>query len=158
MASPTRVSGMVSGMDTESVVKAYVQSYIDKKDKVKQSQTKLTYKQDAWKALNSKVYSLYNKVGNLRFSNSYNLKKTSVSDASKASVSASSNAVIGSQTLKIKQLAKAGYLTGAQLGKKTTESSTMSSLDYTGGDTSISVRVVAKRRQLILLLILRYQM
>jgi len=141
MASPTRVSGMVSGMDTESVVKAYVQSYIDKKDKIKQSQTKLTYKQDAWKALNSKVYSLYNKVGNLRFSNSYNLKKTSVSDASKASVTASSNAVIGSQTLKIKQLAKAGYLTGAQLGKKTTESSTMSSLDYTGGDTSISVRV-----------------
>ncbi len=141
MAAPTRVSGMVSGMDTESVVKAYVQSYIDKKDKIKQSQTKLTYKQDAWKALNSKVYSLYNKVGTLRFSNSYNLKKTSVSDASKASVTASSNAVIGSQTLKIKQLAKAGYLTGAQLGKKTTESSTMSSLDYTGGDTSISVRV-----------------
>ncbi len=141
MAAPTRVSGMVSGMDTESVVKAYVQNYIDKKDKIKKSQTKLTYKQDAWKALNTKVYSLYNKVGNLRFSNSYNLKKTSVSDASKASVTASSNAVIGTQTLKIKQLAKAGYLTGAQLGKKTTEDSTMSSLDYTGGDTSISVRV-----------------
>lgn len=141
MASPTRVSGMVSGMDTESVVKAYVQSYIDKKDKIKQSQTKLTYKQDAWKALNTKVYSLYSKVGNLRFSNSYNLKKTTVSDATKATVSASSGAVIGTQTLKIKQLAKAGYLTGGQLGKKTTEDSTMSSLGYTGGDTSISVRV-----------------
>lgn len=141
MAAPTRVSGMVSGMDTESVVKAYVQNYIDKKDKIKKSQTKLTYKQDAWKALNTKVYSLYNKVGNLRFTNSYNLKKTTVSDASKASVTASSNAVIGTQSLKIKQLAKAGYLTGAQLGKKTTESSTMASLGYTGGDTSISVRV-----------------
>ncbi len=141
MAAPTRVSGMVSGMDTESVVKAYVQNYIDKKNKVKQSQSKLTYKQDAWKALNTKVYSLYNKVGNLRFNNSYNLKKTSVSDASKASVTASSSAVIGTQTLKIKQLAKAGYLTGAQLGKKTTEDSTMASLGYTGGDTSISVRV-----------------
>ena len=141
MASPTRVSGMVSGMDTESVVKAYVQNYVDKKNKIKQSQTKLTYKQDAWKALNTKVYSLYSKVGNLRFSNSYNLKKTTVSDATKASVSASSGAVIGTQTLKIKQLAKAGYLTGAQLGKKTTEDSTMSSLRYTGGDTSISVRV-----------------
>ncbi len=141
MAAPTRVSGMVSGMDTESVVKAYVQNYVDKKNKIKQSQTKLTYKQDAWKALNTKVYSLYSKVGNLRFSNSYNLKKTTVSDASKASVTASSNAVIGTQTLKIKQLAKAGYLTGAQLGKKTTEDSTMSSLGYTAGDTSISVRV-----------------
>lgn len=141
MASPTRVSGMVSGMDTESVVKAYVQNYVDKKNKIKQSQTKLTYKQDAWKALNTKVYSLYSKVGNLRFSNSYNLKKTTVSDASKASVTASSNAVIGTQSLKIKQLAKAGYLTGGQLAKNTTEDSTMASLGYTGGDTSISVRV-----------------
>ena len=41
MASPTRVSGMVSGMDTESVVKAYVQSYIDKKDKIIKSQNQL---------------------------------------------------------------------------------------------------------------------
>ena len=141
MASPTRVSGMVSGMDTESVVKAYVQSYVDKKNKVKQSQTKLTYKQDAWKTLNTKVYSLYSKVGNLRFSNSYNLKKTTVSDTSKASVSASSGAVIGSQSLKIKQLAKTGYLTGAQLAKKTTEDSTLSSLGYGDGETKISVRV-----------------
>lgn len=141
MASPTRVSGMVSGMDTESVVKAYVQNYVDKKNKIQKSQTKLSYKQDAWKALNTKVYSLYSKVGSLRFSTSYNLKKTTVSDASKASVSASSNAVIGSQTLKITQLAKAGYLTGAQLGKKVTENSTLSSLGYGEGDTEISVRV-----------------
>lgn len=141
MASPTRVSGMISGMDTESVVKAYVQNYVDKKNKIKQSQTKLSYKQEAWKALNTKVYSLYSKVGNLRFSNSYNLKKTTVSDATKASVTASSNAVIGTQTLKIKQLAKAGYLTGAQLAKKTTEDSTLSSLGYGDGETKISVRV-----------------
>ncbi len=141
MASPTRVSGMVSGMDTESVVKAYVQNYVDKKNKIQKSQTKLSYKQDAWKALNTKVYSLYNKVGSLRFSNSYNLKKTTVSDSSKASVSASSNAVIGTQTLQIKQLAKAGYLTGAQLAKKTTEDSTLASLGYGGGDTTISVRI-----------------
>jgi flagellar hook-associated protein 2 len=140
MASPTRVSGMVSGIDTESVVKAYVQNYVDKKNKVKQSQTKLTYKQDAWKALNTKVYSMYSKVGNLRFSTSYNLKKTTVSDTTKATVTASSNAVIGSQTLKITQLAKAGYLTGAQLAKKTTEDSTMASLGYDKGETTISVR------------------
>ncbi len=140
MAAPTRVSGMVSGMDTESVVKAYVQSYIDKKNKVQKSQTKLTYKQDAWKALNTKVYSLYSKVGSLRFSNSYNIKKTTVSDATKASVTASANAVIGTQSLKISQLAKAGYLTGAQLKKGTTDASTLADLNYAGGETTISVR------------------
>ena len=88
MATPTRVSGMMSGIDTESVVKAYVQNYIDKKTKIQQSQTKLSYKQEAWKGLNTKVYSLYNKVGTMRFTNSYNLKKTTVSDSTKATVSA----------------------------------------------------------------------
>ena len=73
MATPTRVSGMVSGIDTESVVQAYVMNYVEKKNKLVKSQTKLEYKQEAWKDLNTKVYSLYNKVGTLRFSNSYNL-------------------------------------------------------------------------------------
>ncbi len=140
MATPTRVSGMMSGIDTESVVKAYVQNYIDKKTKIQQSQTKLSYKQEAWKGLNTKVYSLYNKVGTMRFTNSYNLKKTTVSDSTKATVSASSNAVVGTQSLKITQLAKAGYLTGAQLKKGTTESTTMADLGFTG-DTEISVRI-----------------
>lgn len=141
MASPTRVSGMMSGIDTESVVQAYVQTYVAKKNKVQQAQTKLSYKQDAWKTLNTKVYSLYSKIGGLRFTSSYNLKKTTVSDATKASVTASSNAVVGSQTLNIKNLAKAGYLTGAQLSKGTTENTTLSSLGFDEGDTTISVRV-----------------
>nr|MCR4612140.1 flagellar filament capping protein FliD [Lachnospiraceae bacterium] len=141
MASPTRVSGMVSGIDTESVVQAYVQSYVDKKTKVQQSQTKLSYKQDAWKELNTKVYSLYSKMGSLKFSTSYNLKKTTISDSTKASVSASSSAVIGTQTLEISKLAKSGYLTGAQLAKGTTETTTLSDLGYGDGDTTISVRV-----------------
>ncbi len=139
MATPTRVSGMVSGIDTESVVQAYVMNYVEKKNKLVKSQTKLEYKQEAWKDLNTKVYSLYNKVGTLRFSNSYNLKKTTISDATKATVSAGSGAVVGTQSLKINQLAKAGYLTGAQLKKGTTEDTTLSDLGFTG-NTEISVR------------------
>ena len=139
MATPTRVSGMMSGIDTESVVQAYVMNYVEKKNKLVKSQTKLEYKQDAWKNLNTKVYSLYNKVGTLRFSNSYNLKKTTISDATKATVSAGSGAVVGTQSLKINQLAKAGYLTGAQLKKGTTEETTLSDLGFTG-NTEISVR------------------
>ena len=54
-----RMSGMVSGMDTESLVSAMVSTYVSKKEKYQKAQTKLSYKQDAWKALNTKVYSLY---------------------------------------------------------------------------------------------------
>lgn len=136
-----RVSGMISGMDTESLVQAYVSSYVAKKEKLQKAQTKLSWKQDAWKALNTKVYSTYTKIGNMRLSSSYNLRKTNVSDATKATVTATSSAVNGTQSLKIKQLAKSGYLTGAQLKKNTTTQTKLSDLGYTGGDTTIALKV-----------------
>lgn len=79
-----RMSGMVSGMDTESLVSAMVSTYVSKKEKYQKAQTKLSYKQDAWKALNTKVYSLYSSISSLRFSSAYSMKKTTVSDATKA--------------------------------------------------------------------------
>ena len=87
---------MVSGIDTESVVKAYVQSYIDKKDKIKQSQTKLTYKQDAWKELNTKLKNLQSKyLSNMRFTTAYSKKTTKVSNSSAVSVLTGDGAEIG---------------------------------------------------------------
>ena len=81
-----RMSGMVSGMDTESLVSAMVSTYVSKKEKYQKAQTKLSYKQDAWKALNTKVYSLYSSISSLRFSSAYSMKKTTVSDATKAAM------------------------------------------------------------------------
>ena len=107
-----RISGMNSGLDTESIVSALVSSYSVKKDKYVKAQTKLSWKTDAYKAANTKVYNLYTSINSLRFTSAYSLKKTSVSDTTKATVSASSSAVNGTQTLKIKKLATAGYLTG----------------------------------------------
>lgn len=105
-----RMSGMVSGMDTESLVSAMVSTYVSKKEKYQKAQTKLSYKQDAWKALNTKVYSLYSSISSLRFSSAYNMKKTTVSDATKATITAGSNAINGTQSLQIRQLARSGYI------------------------------------------------
>ena len=44
------------------------------------------------KTLNTKIYSLYSSVGNLRLSSAYNLKSTTVSDTTKATVTASNTA------------------------------------------------------------------
>ena len=44
-----RLSGMVSGMDTESLVSALVSSYKLKKDNLVKAQTKLSWKQEKWK-------------------------------------------------------------------------------------------------------------
>ena len=72
-----RLSGMTSGLDTDSIVKAMVSSYTTRKEKYQKAQTKLEWTQDAWKSLNTKVYSLYSNISNLRFSTAYNLRSIS---------------------------------------------------------------------------------
>lgn len=116
-----RITGMNSGLDTESIISELVKAKSAKKDKLVKAQTKLQWKQDAWKELNTKVYSLYSKtLSNMRLQSDYLKKTTKVSNASAATVITGANAVNGVQTLKIDKLAKSGYLTGGQL--KTDES------------------------------------
>ena len=148
MSSGIRVSGMVSGLDTESLVTAMVATQTAKKEKLQKAQTKLQWKQDAFKSINTKVYGLYSKISNLRFSTAYNMKKTTVSDSTKATVTASSSAVNGTQKLTIEKLATSGYLTGAELKKGTTGSSTLADLGYTDGDTTLSVTVGTTKKDI----------
>lgn len=54
---PIRLSGMVSGMDTESLVTALVSGYQLKKDNLVKAQTKLSWKQEKWKTMNTSIYS-----------------------------------------------------------------------------------------------------
>ena len=134
---PIRITGLTSGLDTEAIISALVSSYNYKTNKYKQ--TKLSWKQDAWKTLNTKIYSLYSSVGNMKLSTAYNLKSTTVSDSTKATVKAGNNAPTGTQQLNIIKVAQAGYLTGAQLSSKTTTSTTLAELGYTGGDAKINL-------------------
>lgn len=133
-----RVSGLISGLDTDSIVQELVSAYSAKKDKYVKAQTKLDWKMDAWKDLNKKVNSLYKKLSNLKLSSSYVKKTTISSDPTKATVSASGSAINGTQSLEIDQVAKAGYITGAQLGDDVTNSTKLSELGLTG-DASIAV-------------------
>ena len=115
---PIRITGMNSGLDTESIITELVKAKSVKKDELVKAQTKLEWKQDAWKELNAKVYNLYSKtLSNLRLESDYTKKTTKVSNSNAATVITGSTAVNGVQTLKINKLAKTGYLTGAELKK-----------------------------------------
>lgn len=150
MAGNVSMSGLVSNMDTDAIVEALVSAYSQKKDKLVKTQTKLEWKQDAWKDLNTKIYSFYSdKLSPLRFSSAFSLK-TSSANSSKVSVKAGSNAVTGTQKLKINKLAKSGYLTGAVVKRadstkteKLTGKSKLSELGITG-KSSIAVSVDGK--------------
>lgn len=142
-----RVSGMVSGLDTESIVSAMVSAYSLKKDKIVKKQTKNEWKQEVWKGLNTKVYSMYTNVSNYRFSSAYSLKTASISDNTKAKVSVNSDAVVGTQSLKILSQAKSAYVTGGKLdAKKST--TTLSDLGYDGEGGSVMLKVGDTQKEL----------
>lgn len=136
---PIRITGLNSGLDTEAIISALVSSYSYKTNKYKKAQTKLSWKQDAWKTLNTKVYSFYTSLDSLRFSKNYNLKSTKVSDSTKATVTASSSAPNGTKKLNILKVAQAGYLTGGKLDDSTTTGTTLAELGYTGGNGTITL-------------------
>ena len=137
---PIRLSGINSGLDTDAIVKELVSAYSLKTEKYEKQQTKLEWKQDAWKSLNTKIYGLYTNISNLRFESAYNLKKTTLSDSTKATVTAASGAVTGTQKLNVLQTAQASYITGGFMGEDVTANSTLKDLGYTGGNTAIKVK------------------
>lgn len=111
-----RLSGLMSGMDTDSVIQELVAARRTKVDTAVKAQTKLEWKQDAWKDLNKKLKNLQNKyIGNMRFTSAYSKKTTKVSNSNAVSVITGENAVNGVQELKVKELAKTAYLTGAEV-------------------------------------------
>lgn len=143
---PMRVTGLTSGLDTESIISALVSAYDTKTQKYTKAQTKLSWTQEAWKGLNTKVYSMYTNLSNLRFSSAYTTKKATVSDATKATVSADGIAVNGTQKLKIKSTAQSAYMTGGKLARADKSNkeplemkTTLAELGYTGNITTFQI-------------------
>ena len=137
---PMRMSGMISGLDTDSLISSLVSAKRLKVTKTTGEKTKLSWKQEKWKDLNKQLVSLRSTALNMRYTSSWQKKTTSVSDSTKASVITGSGAVNSVQSLKITQLAKSGYMTGGQItaldseGNKMTALSTMRDLGFTGGE------------------------
>ena len=135
---PIRITGMNSGLDTESIITALTQTKQDRLDTAKNDQKKLSWKQDVWKSLNKKVSSFYNStLSNMRFSTAYTKKTTSVSNTSAATVVTGTEAMDTTQTLDIKALAKSAYLTGQEVkigDEKASKEATISELGLSAGD------------------------
>jgi flagellar hook-associated protein 2 C-terminal domain protein len=149
---PIRLSGMQSGLDTEALVSALVMGYRTKKEDYEKAQTKLSWKQDKWKTINTKITNFYTgTLASNKLTSAYNLKKATINNSSYATVSASTSAVSGTQTLKVTKLASTGYLTGGKISgsnkAKLTGSSKLSEVDGMGSvadGASISVTADGK--------------
>lgn len=150
-----RVTGMMSGLDTESIIQELVAVKQTKVDTLKKEQTKLEWKQDAWKELNNKIKKLYSgTLSDLRYQSSYMKKATKTSNDNLVSVIAKDSAMDSVQSLEINKLAKAGYLTGAEIkdkdGNKVTSGSKLveklgieagSKFEITSGGKTVEITV-----------------
>ncbi len=126
---PIRMSGLMSGMDTEAIVKELMSAQSIKKNKVVKAKTKLEWKQTKWADLNKKLTNLYNNfVSKMQMTSAYKTKKATLSDESKAKVTAGTNAVNGNYTMEVKNVATLQYLTGGVVGAKS-DSAKLSELD-----------------------------
>ena len=104
-----RVTGMMSGLDTESIIQELVAAKQTKVDTAKKEQTKIEWKQEAWKDLNTKLKKLYNgTLGNLRYQSSFSKKTTKISDSSVAEIVTGDSAMNNVQSLRVAKLAKSG--------------------------------------------------
>lgn len=145
MSDRMRLTGMYSGMDTETIVRELVKTKQTKVDNLKNEQKKLEWKQTAWQDLNAKIYNLYsNTLSNLRLSGSFKKKTTTSSDTTKAKITANGSAVNGTQTLKINKLAKTGYLTGAKIDAGTKLAGTDNIAKINSSLTGQKISVTAK--------------
>ncbi len=140
---PIRITGMNSGLDTESIITALTSTKQSKLDTHKSDQKKLSWKQDKFKELNKKVNDFYNgTLSSMRFSTAYTKKTTTASKSSAVTVLTGDNAMDSTQTLSIKSLAKASYLTGKEVkvGDEKAKSSTkMSELGISTGKLEFKI-------------------
>ncbi len=150
MSDKLRMSGLISGMDTDSVIEALVSTKKQKVTDAKNDQKKLEWKQDIYKGINSNIKGLFQShLSTMRFSSTYSKMTTAVSNSSVASVITGDGAVNATQKLRVEQLAKSAYLTGKDLNgeskdKTFTASSTLSELGFAAEGDTINLSIGGK--------------
>ena len=127
-----RLTGMYSGLDTDTIIQELVAAKRTKVDDKTKEQKKLKIKQDTWSELNKKLKSLQSRVAGMRLSDAYTKRTTKVSNSSIANVITGDGAVNGVQTLKVNKLAKIGYLTGGKVSKSGGNANALSTLKDLG--------------------------
>ena len=136
---PIRLSGLASGLDTESIVAELMSAQRLRATKIENKKTKMEWKQDQWKEMNKKLYSFYTgTLSKMKMQGTFSTKMATSSDTSKVSVTAANSAVEGTHNIKVNSLASAQFVTGSQLGSTVNGSTTLSSLGMGAGDVTFT--------------------
>jgi len=134
MSSGIRITGMNSGLDTESIITALVDAKSQKVEKAVLEQKLLSWKQDAWKDLNTKVNSFFNgTLSKMKYSDVYLQTKTTSSNEAVATAITGASAIKGTQKMYVDQLAQTGFLTGSKMAQTYSGSTKLSEMEDSFG-------------------------
>lgn len=135
-----RMTGLISGMDTESIVSQLMDAQKLKNKRTTDKQTMLTWKQDKWKELNAKLYKLYKEdLYKVKTQGNYSAKSVTASNENLVTVTGNANAPEGAHNITIDKLASSQYVTSANI---TTDSAGNLIKDINGKAITASTKLV----------------
>lgn len=127
MSDPIRMSGMVSGLDTESIISAMMTSYQTKIDNQNKKLTKLSWQQEAYQAIakkmtafQNKYFDVLNRKSYLMSASTFNKFGAKISSPTGAStngltVTTSSSSQAGTHKFTVQQTATASTVKGKEI-------------------------------------------
>lgn len=145
------LSGMVSGLDTDTLIKQLMSAERTRVTKVENKITKNEWLTEKWKDLNTKIYSLYTgSLSKMKTQGNYLTKKTTSSNESVVKASAGGSAPIGTHYVTVESVASAQYVTGGTFtsDEKLTTKSKLVDAGVTAG-TKISIACGDKTAELV---------
>jgi flagellar hook-associated protein 2 len=155
-SSITRISGLASGMDTDSIVKKLMTAESASMNKMKQSQQKYEWQSDGYRQWNSDLFSFYtNTLFSMKLSGQYGTYNLSSSDSSSVTGTATASAIPGTYSLEVDHLAQsATMVTNVSLDTTNTFSDqnlgdsgsfTITTTDQTGKTVTSTISVDATK-------------
>ncbi|HVC24623.1 MAG TPA: flagellar filament capping protein FliD [Acidimicrobiales bacterium] len=135
-SAPLIVNGLISGINTSSVISALLQAYQAPITNLQNEQTSLGGKAGDYGVVNTDLQRLMTAAQALSTSSSWNLATATSSDSAVASASASPGAQLGTTTFNVDQLAQGNILAsqGGVASTGTVVTSAASLLLATGGE------------------------
>ena len=141
-----RMTGLTSGLDTESIVAALVSAQKMKGTKVQNKLTKSEWSEEIWKGLNTKLYSFYTKeLTKFKTQGSYITKKATSSRESAVTATATNTAANGSHSLEVHSLASSQNVTSAKIENAYSSIKSLTELGMAEG-TVIKLETVDKKK------------
>jgi flagellar hook-associated protein 2 len=115
-SSLTRITGLASGMDTDSIVKKLMTAEQVPLNQLKQKQQKELWLSDAYRQWNSDLYSFKTTtLLNMKMSSTFNTFDVTSGQPNSVTATAGGGAIAGTYNIQVKQLAQTASFTGNKI-------------------------------------------